>query len=193
MKKDREEYVILSKSKRIKTPLVPKCGCSTLLLTALKDNNIDYSEIKDYSNELPPHLWIKKNRILIAPEEYSQYKAIAVIRDPIKRLESAYNTIGNGMVYDDYISYLIKELSYSDNKYIDPHIRSQFSFYKEKDIDLFIELRDLDRYFGSIGIPVLHANISHSSFKIKDNKLLNLLDEDYQIYNAILNSDKLFR
>lgn len=77
---------------------------------------------------------------------------------------------------------------------IDKHIESQFVQYDIEDIDLFEHVNDLDRFFAKHNIATEPLNVSREKIKFNNEDiLLELLEEDYHIYNNIMNSDKMFR
>lgn len=57
---------------------------------------------------------------------------------------------------------------------------------------MFIPIEYLDEYLHLINIDIERVNISKSPFKINDERLLNLLDNDFKIYNDILKGNKCF-
>lgn len=57
---------------------------------------------------------------------------------------------------------------------------------------MFILIEYLDGYLHLINIDIERVNISKSHFKINNERLLNLLDNDFKIYNDILKGNKCF-
>lgn len=156
------------------TPIISKCACSTLVALA---NNYCFSSDNTYK---PIRGW---GFYRYKPDEIKDCIKFAVIRNPLERIESAYNTIGNNMPINDYIESVIKTLNNSE---IDRHIASQFLFYNINDIDIFVPIERLDDYLRSIGIKLIRINCSKNPIKINDSRLDILLEDDFEIYNKLL-------
>ncbi len=177
-------------SENIATPIISKNACSSLFKIAL--NRTGYEcHCDKYDNLIK---WWGKRKYLLIKEEYLvNYKKVAVIRNPLDRICSAYNTIGNNMPREDYINEVIGTLSNYDTNDINRHIASQFSQYDMNLIDEFIPIEYLDEYLHSNHIRVERVNVSKHTFKIDNERLNELLSEDFKIYNEILNGDKCFK
>ena len=158
----------------IVTPIISKCACSTLAALA---NNYSIDDV------YKPIIWGGIKRYSI--NDVKSYTKFAVIRNPLERIESAYNTIGNKMSVSDYIDSVVETLSTLDNIEIDRHIASQFIFYNIDDIDIFVPIEKLNDYLKSIGINPIKINCSKSPIKINDARLNNLLKQDFEIYNVV--------
>lgn len=57
---------------------------------------------------------------------------------------------------------------------------------------MFIPIEYLDEYLHLINIDIERVNVSKSPFKINNERLLNLLDNDFKIYNDISKGNKCF-
>lgn len=183
------KFIVLSEQKKLATPIISKNACSTLFKVGLLEKGIQCDSIR-YEN-LDSWWWLLP-RLLIKEENLLNYKIVAVIRNPLDRISSAYNTIGNNISKEDYIDNVIHTLENFKEEDIDRHITSQFIQYDLSLIDMFIPIEYLDEYLHLINIDIERVNISKSPFKINNERLLNLLDNDFKIYNDILKGNKCF-
>lgn len=187
--------------KEIAMHLISKCGCSSIFYNSMCIHNIatDEQQVFEYKHLSAWHNDDVCNAIIKYTKEDNKYY-VGVIRDPLERIKSAYYTLTTffklEMSTQQYVTYLIEALE-QDEYIINRHVLLQFRQYDYKETDLFVHINDLNRYFSSINIENCYINKSIPSFKkIEfdiDTKLLSLLEKDYDIYNDILNSDKLFR
>lgn len=186
-------WIILSKEHKVITPIISKNACSSLVLISLKRKDLE----KKYAFKGLGDFWSDNKRdFIINPKEYKDFKKVAVIRDPIDRIISAYTTIGKNKKFYDYLDDVIDTLKNVEPKYIDRHITNQFLFYDYKDVDLFVPIEKLNDYLKSIDIEKLEVNQSNVVHFINEetkSKLLEVLKEDYKIYNDILKSDKCIK
>lgn len=185
------KYVILSKEKKIITPIISKNACSTLAKLVLLNNNINIS--LDKYSALNDYYWKQLHKHTISINNLNdEYKIVSVIRDPIDRIISAYNTIGRNISVNDYLNKVI----YTFNNYYDyninRHIASQFIQYDINKTNLFIPINKLDDYLKTIDITIDRINCSKSEITIDRNKLLPYMYKDYILYNHIINSDKCY-
>lgn len=184
-------FILISENKKAVTPIISKNACSTLvriaLLEAGKECNVDkYDRLGS--------LWTYRNRLLVKNDDLVNYKKFAVIRNPLDRICSAYNTVGNNLYTEDYVNKVINTLENFNPNDINRHITSQFVQYDLSLIDEFVPIEYLDEYLRSIGIDdVKKVNVSKSSIKIDNERLMELLSNDFKIYNEILNGNKCFK
>lgn len=190
LKRVHNRIIPISEEKKIATPLICKCGCSTLLKIALLSKGLN-CETGKYENLSA--WWEHCNDMLIDKEHLADYKIVAVVRNPLDRIGSAYNTVGNNMPVEDYVEKVIYTLENFEPCHIDRHIVSQFEEYSLSMVDEFVPIEYLDKYLHSIGIDIERINVSKSPLKINDERLKKLLSNDFRIYNEILNGDKCFK
>lgn len=194
---------VLDDDKTLLMPLIQKCACSTIA-NLYYNLNISQTEIHD---EHTHYMWGKYyvHDKYVNVDDYENRLCVAIIRDPLERLESSYKTFcefGHNEYAEKYPVFVINTLkSYNEDKEsrnkIDRHIASQFSAYDIDKIDLFVQINDLDRFLVKCGInKSTNVNVSKNKFRFSKedkNTILNLLHEDYLIYNQILsNKNKLF-
>lgn len=206
--KDRRynNYAVMNRfveDKQIAMFSISKCACSTIFYNSMRLRNIyDISDINQYEYKHFSH-WkntLLQNLTFSQDLNKDEYYYIAIFRDPIERLVSAYYTLTifyqKDMNYEQYVKYLIDAFK-QDEYYVNRHVLSQFDQYDIEAVDLFVHINNLSRYFLSINIENIHINKSILCFKnIQlpiNNELKSLLERDYEIYNNILNSDKLFK
>lgn len=189
--------------KQIAMFIVSKCACTSIFCTSMRLRNIyNVPNINQYEYK---HfgLWGTKQldeQTLSRDLNKNEHYYVAVFRDPIERLRSAYFTLltyyQKDINYEQYINYLIEAFK-QETYYVNRHVLSQFEQYDLEVVDLFVHINDLPKYFQSINIENTHINKSTSCFKKiqlpVNDELKSLLEKDYTIYNDILNSNKLFR
>lgn len=185
------KFVVISKTKKIITPIISKNACSTLFKIALLDATGKECYKNKYDNLCIE--WLQLDSLLVKEEDLVNYKKVAVIRNPLDRICSAYNTIGNGCNKEEFINKVINTLENFTTCDIDRHIASQFAQYDLQLIDEFIPIEYLDEYLYSIGIKTDRINVSRYTFNTNNKRLIELLNNDFKIYNEILNSDKCFK
>lgn len=118
---------------------------------------------------------------------------VAVIRDPLERIESAYNTIGFDMTIEQYVDCCCWSLEHLPHLYIDRHISSQFIQTDFNLINKIVPMEKLNDYLVSIGINnTRRINCAKERIKINDQRLNNLLVADYKKYNFYKNSSIAF-
>ena len=184
------KIIPISEEKKIVTPIISKCACSTLFKIALLSKGKDcvtgkYESLNGW--------WGYLKKMLIDNKHLADYKIVAVVRNPLDRICSAYNTVGNNMPVQDYVKKVIYTLENFEPCHIDRHIASQFEQYNLSMVNKFIPIEYLDKYLHSIGIDIERINVSKSPLKIDNDRLRELLNNDFRIYNEILNSDKCFK
>lgn len=187
-------YLILSKEHKIITPIVSKCGSSTISNLVL--NREGYPQDTTQYHRMLTRGWVELQRFTIKDSiaNYDSYKRVAIIRDPLNRIESSYTTLGNGQSSEEYLEDVIFALQSYPVHRINRHIASQFVAYDKDKIDLFVPLMLLDKYLNTIDIGVPDkVNCSKEHIKFNSPTLNSLLQEDYMIYNEILNSNKCFK
>lgn len=181
--------------------LTPKCANSTIA-------NLFYNENCGKTvidNVYAPWKWKQYfvHDKYVDIHDYDNRLSVAVLRDPLNRLVSAFKT------FNDYISrcrktYTIEQFaetvinSYEceDERYhMDRHITSQFKFHNYDDIDLYVNIEDLNDFFAEVGIETQAVNVSKNKVEFPEeyrNKIIELLAKDYEIYNKIQNSEKIY-
>lgn len=182
------KFILISAQKNIVTPIISKNACSTLFRIALI--KAGRSCVIDKYDRLGG-LWGFQNSILV--RDLANCKKVAVVRNPLDRICSAYNTVGYDIPKEDFINKVIYTLENFELRDIDRHITSQFVQYDLSLIDEFIPIEYLDEYLHSIGIDAERVNVSKSSIKIDNERLIDLLSDDFKIYNEILNGSKCFK
>lgn len=204
-------YINLGKfnGKNLIMPCVSKCASSTIVNVFHKLNGRTYKTHEafyyNWNRFFNFHKYIRENRISI--DEVENRWFVAVIRDPIKKLISAYHTLSYINQYrwnfspEEYIN-MINQVydKYAETNvfYIDRHLNNQFLFYEHDKVDTFVQIEDLDKFFASIGIDdikrynAFHTDLDAELFK-KNDKLMKHLEKEYEIYNSILESDKLYK
>lgn len=116
-----------------------------------------------------------------------------VVRDPLERIESAYNTIGFGIPVETYVDRCCWSLEHLPHLYIDRHISSQFIQTDFNLANKIIPMEKLDDYLKSIGINnTRRVNCTKDRIKIDDQRLNNLLVADYKKYNFYKNCSIVF-
>lgn len=116
-----------------------------------------------------------------------------VVRDPLERIESAYNTIGFGMPVEIYVDRCCWSLEHLPHLYIDRHISSQFTQTDFNLANKIVPKEKLDDYLKSIGINnTRRVNCTKERIKINDQRLNDLLVADYKKYNFYKNSSIAF-
>lgn len=173
------------------TPIVSKCACSTMLKMVIENLGLDVNRGKYDSLKGE---WRLLSDIKLKTEDFKEnHKTFAVIRDPLERIESAYTTIGGNMSVDEYVENILLAFGHLHKLLINRHIVSQFLFYDVSKIDVFVPIEKLDEWFEYIGANNNGSiNCSRQKIKIDDERLMEYLKEDYEIYNLILSSDKMF-
>ena len=184
------KFIVISEPKKIATPIISKNACSSLFKIALVRAGYECYCDK-YGNIIK--WWGKRDSLLIKEEDLPNYKKVAVVRNPLDRICSAYNTIGNNMPREDYVNEVICALSNYDANDINRHIASQFAQYDTNLIDEFIPIEYLDEYLHLIDIGAERINVSRYPFKIDNERLDELLEGDFKMYNEILNGDKCYK
>lgn len=187
------QYVILSQKYKIITPIISKNACSSLKLISIQ---LECLKNKLKFSRLDTSYWHCNNGKIFNLNKYKDFKKVAVIRDPIQRIISAYNTIGRNIDFNLYIKNVIDTFKKYELYNIDRHITSQFIQYDYQNVDLFIPIKKLNKYLNTIDIENIIINKSNFNNLIipEENRieLLELLKNDYKIYNSILNSNKCF-
>ena len=190
MQRYYNKFIVISEQKKIATPIISKNACSSLFKIALV--RVGYECYCDKYGDIIKW-WGKRDSLLIKEEDLSNYKKVAVVRNPLDRICSAYNTIGNNMPREDYVNEVICALSNYDANDINRHIASQFAQYDTNLIDEFIPIEYLDEYLHLIDIGAERVNVSRHPFKIDNERLNELLEGDFKMYNEILNGDKCYK
>lgn len=194
------KFIVLSEKYKIATPIVSKCGCSSLMAVAMENSGMHYynEDIYDAFRS-----WGVQGQLDIKSDKYKnivdELKYVAVIRDPIKRVISAYKTIGTKSASpNDFIENVIYGLENNADR-LDRHILSQFKQYDMSKIDMFVNIDDLDFFLNNIKdndkieIKRVNCSVRHiKPTKEQETKLNFLLKEDIETYNSILKSDKIY-
>lgn len=190
---------VLENDKTLIMPLITKCA-NTTIANLYVNLNITETNLRRNDNKNFWSLYYIHDKY-VNINNYENKLCVAVIRDPLERIKSAYRTCCNfnHFIYDVdfYYDMVCASLEkYKEGKFdnIDRHINSQFTQYDIENIDLFVHINDLDRFFAKHDITTEPLNVSREKIKFNnEDKLLELLKEDYHIYNNIINSDKMFR
>lgn len=190
--------------KQLVMPVVSKCASSTLTNLYHKINNRHYDKSNllqyDWNKFFSFSNYMEQNRINIDKLENRLF--VAVIRDPIERLISSFRTVSHihylnisMYQYIDMINYTYKHcLKYS----IDRHINNQFLYYEYNKVDMFVRIKDLDKFLGTLGFTdITKYNVNNIKVDIelfkRNTTLMKNLEPEYEIYNSIINDkNKLF-
>ena len=188
------QYVILSQKYKVITPIISKNACSSLKLISTELQKLKNK--LEFSN-LGVSIWTCSKGKVFDLNKYKDFKKVAVIRDPLQRIISAYNTIGRNIDFNLYIKNVINTFKNNELTNINRHITSQFIQYDYKNIDLFIPIEKLNKYLNTLDIKDIIVNKStFTNLTIQEQdkmQLLELLKDDYKIYNDILKSNKCFK
>lgn len=167
--------------------VVSKCGCSSLLATA---KDLQGDETAPLSCEEWQHL-----HFAMADISSGKYKTFAIIRHPLMRIESAYNTLKYIEADEEkWLKLLVREMRETSGKDLNRHVISQFAHYKEEDIDVFVPIELLSDFMrNEMGLACIRRNTSTNkpTFRLEDFE--GLLDEDIATYERIMKSDKIYR
>lgn len=187
-------------------PIVSKCACSTLCaLYQYRKSNFNINSLDSQTHfyffkqrsklwNIKP-TWINKNT-------KNNYFVCAVIRDPLERLASAYNTLT--AVYqqrykftiEEYIESLVRTFQHVEPMVINKHVQSQFYQYNINLVDMFVRIEDLDMFLRRYFKEDLNIRFNCSRSKItlpKDERLMKILERDFEIYEHIINGDRIYR
>lgn len=130
--------------------------------------------------------------------EHKSYLKVAVWRDPVERLVSAYKyfilerTFNQYMymcnLYQDcsferFLSFVEFELGKANPLWQDEHIRRQSDFYTSADVDCIVPLSKLNRFLAERGVdmPEEKANATSVRFELKDEKQIAKIKELYRL------------
>ena len=183
--------------------LISKCG-----LTFLENIAIYASAGMIPDTEDQTHFYIarvKPERFLVPVSEMSGYERehksylkVAVWRDPVERLVSAYKyfilerTFNQYMymcnLYQDcsferFLSFVEFELGKANPLWQDEHIRRQSDFYTSADVGCIVPLSKLNRFLAERGVdmPEEKANATSVRFELKDEKQIAKIKELYRL------------
>lgn len=196
---------------------VPKNGCSTVAIQTLIYNephkfNIIYFKDCEYKHlngigrglifPLTYNFFVNCDDIKNKPNE----KLCFIFRDPYERFLSAYKTdfIGKNKTIIEFIDFVKNEINTNKHnlKIVDEHYRPQHTFLNFEDVDVFIELKDYEKFCNENNILFIKANqnfnknykneITLNLTKEHINDIKELYKEDYIMIDKIKNSNKLY-
>ena len=183
--------------------LISKCG-----LTFLENIAIYASAGMIPDTEDQTHFYIarvKPERFLVPVSEMSGYERehksylkVAVWRDPVERLISAYKyfilerTFNQYMymcnLYQDcsferFLSFVEFELGKANPLWQDEHIRRQSDFYTSAEVDCIVPLSKLNCFLEEKGvdIPEERSNATSVQFELRDEKQIARIKELYRL------------
>lgn len=211
------KFVILNNEYAVN--FMSKCGCSTLGYLAYKQKfkdkefltcnetsikDYEYRHFDDYKNKSNDyHLKIKTCCLEdIKTCKRNKYKTVAIFRDPIQRLISARNPLMSTNKLEtnkEFFEFVDEEIK-KPIGLTDQHIIPQAYYYNFNDIDIFIELKFLEKWLISIGCEPIKLNQTPKN-RYEDatediKKWLPTLNEyykcDYELIDKIKNSDKVW-
>lgn len=169
------KFIILNDEYAIN--ILPKCGCSTLGYLAFCQKYPDENFLTDNESSIHMydfcHFGTKESpnkkyqakifaRCLVGLEEVKscKYKKVAIFRDPIQRLFSARNPLITWKrlhTNNEFFTFVSNEIK-KPIGLTDQHIIPQSYYYNFDDIDIFIELKDLEKWLVSIGCEPIKLN-----------------------------------
>ena len=174
--------------------LISKCG-----LTFLENIAIYASAGMIPDTEDQTHFYIarvKPERFLVPVSEMSGYERehksylkVAVWRDPVERLVSAYKyfilerTFNQDCSFERFLSFVEFELGKANPLWQDEHIRRQSDFYTSADVDCIVPLSKLNRFLAERGVDMSEekANATSVRFELKDEKQIAKIKELYRL------------
>ena len=199
--------------------IIQKNGCSTLWYLAFCQkypdenfltNNEDSIHAYDFchfgTQESPNKKYQAKifSRCLIdiCDVKSGNYKKVAIFRNPIERLLSARNPLmfwKRLKTNEDFFHFVCDEIK-KPMVLADQHIMPQSCFYNFDDIDIFVELKDLEKWLVSIGCEQIILNQTpQGRFKNADEdikacmpQLLEYYKDDFALIERIKGSGKVW-
>lgn len=183
--------------------LILKCGLTFLENIAIYASIGMIPDRKDQT-----HFYIarvKPERFLVPVSEMSGYERehksylkVAVWRDPVERLISAYKyfilerTFNRYMymcnLYQDhsferFLSFVEFELGKTNPLWQDEHIRRQSDFYTSAEVDCIVPLSKLNCFLEEKGvdIPEERSNATSVQFELRDEKQIARIKELYRL------------
>lgn len=194
-----DEYAVISISKN---------ACSTVNVQSyVYQNKIDINNFKDAEYQHLSatnfyYIFQDPNRKYMIKEKDNSLLYVCIIRDPIERLLSAYETklfiIENS--FDEFLSNVKYTFDNCMSHEINQHIHLQSAHFDFNDVDIFIYISDYEKFCNENNIPVIKLNQNpdkdyQSKIKLTDEHISTIKDlykEDYEMIEKIKNSGKLF-
>ena len=161
--------LIVNHKRRHRFISIAKVGCTTLkFVTAVDDGlrGITAADKPQKAHEALGYQPDGKALVPVGSDAFSDYKTVAVWRDPVGRFMSWYQDkvlhpnmpyirylgLSNEPSIDRCLEFLGFELGKSSPEWMDEHVRPQHHYYDLHSVDLVVMLRDMSSYLRSLGI-----------------------------------------
>lgn len=156
----------------------------------LNDVKLDYIFQKQY------------NRRFILTDKPDNLKYVCIIRDPIQRFISTFNTtkFTRESDFNIFLKDVVKSFKLLSFNRINQHIQPQSAHFNFEDVDVFVYASGYDKFCNEYNIPFIKLN-QNPNKNYQNNILLsddniemikNLYKEDYNMIDKIKQSGKLY-
>lgn len=187
---------------------IPKLGCSTVSLQTLKyfrNIKLDYFRKNYEFTHLCKFVHKPDGAVFDTARCYNvnlstkhpDLKLVALYRDPLERFISAFRTYNQFSSKKKSVQEVLKLLEEGLDK-LDQHFYPQSIFYNPDNIDLFVELKDYEKFCEKNNIEWLMVNKTSKTAQPINltekevNKIKSLYQSDYDLIDKIKASGKIW-
>lgn len=179
---------------------IGKIGCTTIhaqtLLYVEKSNIEDFKQISNkHAITVMKDFFTKSSNYKVDPK-IDLRKKVALFRDPIERVKSAYRNLFNNFNIVEFTMNVEATLSQLSSDEVEHHINLQCNHYDFDDVDIFVELKDYPKFCEENNIPWIQLNQSNSKNVVMpswcEDILIKTYAKDYELIKNIKQSGKLW-
>lgn len=189
---------------------ISKNACSTVNVQSwtyrnkLDINTFKKAEYKHLMDVKLDYIFQKQyNRRFILNDKPDDLKYICIVRDPIERLISAFNTnkFTKESDFTIFLNDVAKSFKLLSFNRINQHIQPQSAHFNFEDVDIFVYASDYDKFCNEYNIPFIKLN-QNPNKNYQNNTLLSdnnieiiksLYEKDYILLDKIKQSNKLYK
>lgn len=156
--------------------ITSKCGCSTISFLAdkFKRTHICVDEASEYEyshfDERDDTIWHRLYESTLTPIAdvlNMGITIVAIYREPIERVISAKYKVARDCDFEAYLQNVCFTFDSVDATQVDRHIAPQSLQYDTSYVDLFVDLKDLNRFLSENGIENVAINKTPVSERLK--------------------------